>query len=149
MNRVALASEGSLLLFFVSAVVGILFLLRIGPPSFENIVLVISLPALASFILLLVSAFVATGMLAVGSLQFPLNFTFPLAHTSIMIAALSLTLGSYGHVVRLPLPVWVATQWSHPIFLIVSLVAQMLLLTILPIWKPKPQAPGPAEPSNP
>src|SRR2546423_6808843 len=93
-HPVDLILETSSALFICGAGFGIVTMVLQGVKSPKALIVATSLPAAAS-LLLLVAALIVPGIYAVKRMAFPLNFTLPLIHGSLVYMLAELTRGSF------------------------------------------------------
>lgn len=132
--------ETSSALFICGAAFAVVSLFLHGIRDLTALIVATSLPAAAS-LLLLVSALLAPGIYAVRRMAFPLNFTLPLIHGSIVYMLAELTKGSFG-MEQPPQRLLPALAWDDLPFLALAIIFQILLLSALAAMK------GPARPND-
>lgn len=133
--------ETSSALFLCGAGFAVISLFLHGVRDFTALIVATSLPAAASLLLLVASLF-APGIYAVRRLSFPLNFTLPLIHGSLVFMLAELTKGSFGMEAP-PKALLPALAWDNLPFLLLAVVFQVVLLSALTAIK------GPERPATP
>jgi hypothetical protein len=141
-HPVDLILESSSALFICGAVFAIISMVLQGIHSPKALIVATSLPAAAS-LLLLVAALMVPGLYAVGKMAFPLNFTLPLIHGSLVYMLAELTRGSFG-LEKPPVDLQPALWWDNLSFLGLAVLFQVVLLTALVGLRPNLSPGGPA-----
>jgi hypothetical protein len=136
-----LVLETSSVLFFCGGAFSAMSLMRQHEDSAVSFIVATSIPAAASLLLLFV-ALVVPGLYAVKRLQFPLNFTLPLVHGSLVYMLATLTRSSFG-LEKPPTPLIPALLWADARFLAPAILGQIVVLSLLIGLKGRPLAPEP------
>jgi hypothetical protein len=129
-----LAAEATSTLFAASAFLAVVTFWQRGENDLGYYAVALSIPALASMLLLGLGS-VVTGIFATGRLGFPLNFTLPLIHGSLMAASVELIRTGLG-LIRLPGPLEATMLWANPRMIVVSVVAQFIVISVLSVMRP-------------
>jgi hypothetical protein len=125
--------ETSSALFLCGAGFAVISLFIHGVHDIIALIVATSLPAAAS-LLLLISSLLVPGIYATRRLAFPLNFTLPLIHGSMIFMLAELTKGSFGMELP-PKALQPALAWDNLPFLLLAVLFQVLLLTALAALK--------------
>lgn len=142
-----LVAEATSTLFATSAFLVIFKIWRDGIESFSYYAVALSIPALASMALLGLGLTVPS-LFAVRRVAFPLNLTLPLIHGALITMFMELMNSGLG-LIRLPESLQGAMVWANPRMIVISVVAQFIVLSALTLLRiPPPKSPSPSVESH-
>lgn len=129
MSRTSLALEAAVLLFLCAACAGISLISLEGAFNLPTLGLVLTIPACATMVFLVLAATVPN-LVGAGGMRPPLNLTLPVVYASLLVGSVTLLSRIGVWIRRFPPDFWALTVWTNLWLDLLVMISGVIVLSL-------------------